>query len=87
MSVLCVVAVYDSAVQAYGRPVFVVARGAAIRQFIDEVRRSEPQGNAMHDHPSDFELRYLALYDEATGEFQQAHAPEVLMRGKDVEQS
>lgn len=80
----CVVAVFDSAVQAYAPPIFVPARGLAVRSFTDEVNRQD-QNNALFSHPDDFELRILAMFDENTGEFHKLpEGPEVLVRGKDV---
>lgn len=84
MSKSVVVAVFDSAVQAYGRPLFVPTNGAALRSFIDEVNR-KADDNQLCRHPDDFELRVLAIFDEESGIFQ---APEqgvgsVLARGKD----
>lgn len=79
---------FDSAVQSYGVPIFVPARGAALRSFIDEVNRPAPDNN-LHTHPEDFELRVLAEFDDETGRF--SEPPEgvgvVLARGKDVVRS
>lgn len=79
-----VVGVFDSAVQAYGQPLFVAARQAAVRMFTDEVNRPA-EDNGLYRHPEDFELRLLAFFDEGTGAFQMPpDGVEVLVRGKDV---
>jgi len=80
-----VVAVWDSAMQAYANPIHVPGRGVAVRSFGDEVNRAEAQ-NALYAHPEDYELRVLAEFDEETGVF---HDPPegvgaVLLRGKDA---
>lgn len=83
MSILFVCAVYDSALQAYARPIFLPARGAATRSFIDEVNR-KADDNALHNHPEDFDLRCLGTFDESLGRFENFEQAEVLCRGKDV---
>lgn len=81
-----VCAVFDSAVQAYGQPLFVIANGAAIRSFVDEVNR-KAQDNSLHMHAEDYELRCLAVFDDETGVFQPVEPIQVLMRGKDAKTS
>lgn len=76
-----VVSVSDRAVGAFMRPFFAPSRAAAQRAFSDEVNRS---GSEMYSHPEDYELHFLAEWDEATGMFEQAGVPEVIVRGKDV---
>lgn len=84
MTKLCVCAVFDGAVQAYGRPVFAPAIGAALRSFVDEVNRNVPD-NTLAAHPEDFHLTYLADFEEETGLFLEADGGlRVLARGKDV---
>lgn len=87
MSKLCVVAVFDSAVQAYGRPIFVQTPGVAVRSFRDEVNRSS-EDNQLHRHPEDFELRLLCWFDEETGVFGTDDGDiRVLARGKDLKEA
>lgn len=76
-----VCAVFDSAIQAYGQPFFVPARGAALRSFTDEVNRSA-QDNQLFLHPEDFVLYELATFDDEKGTF--LNGLEVICRGKDV---
>lgn len=86
MSKVVVVAVFDSAMQAFGRPFIVPSRGAAERSFQDEVRRDAPD-NTMHAHPEDFELFELGLFDEESGVFLNSEGgPRSLLRGKDAAQ-
>lgn len=80
---LFVLGIFDSGVQAYGRPIFAPARGAAVRSFTDEVNRVA-EDNTLNKHRGDFELRLLAIFDDGAGTFIQVSPPEVLIRGKDV---
>ena len=82
MAILHVCAVLDTAIQSYGRPIFVPAVGAALRSFVDEVNRAD-KDNMLHNHPSDFTLFELGTFDDGTGEFS-CHQPTPLIRGKDV---
>lgn len=63
-----VVSVYDRAADAFGRPVFALALGQAIRSFQDEINRNE-RDNTMHAHPEDYDLFHLGEFDDATGKF------------------
>lgn len=84
MSKLVVVGVMDSAIQAFGRPVFVPAIGAALRSFTDEVNRAGSD-NALNAHPDDFVLVLLGYFDEESGVFSvDENGQRVLARGKDV---
>ena len=79
-----VCAVYDSAVEAYGQPMFVTAVGAALRSFIDEVNR-RADDNALYLHPEDYTLFYIADFDDVSGEFVPTdRGIGSLARGKDV---
>lgn len=77
---LCVVSVFDSAAQAFGRPVFVAAPGQALRSFQDEVNKGEGD---LSKHPEDFTLYQLGWFDDNSGQFD-TDSPAVLMRGKDA---
>lgn len=67
--VLTIVSIFDSATQAYSRPVFVQSTGVAIRSFTDEVNRDDPN-NEMKRHPADFSLFHLGSFDDSTGVFE-----------------
>jgi len=82
MAKLVVLAVLDSAVSAFNRPFFVPARGAGIRAFMDEVGRKNPD-NAMFNHPSDFALYELGLWDEESGMFESKSVPERIAQAAD----
>ena len=58
--------VYDSKGEAWGRPFFVQATGAAIRSFSDEVN-SDNRESALVNHPEDFTLFEFGTFDEASG--------------------
>nr|QJB19931.1 MAG: nonstructural protein [Microvirus sp.] len=75
-------AVKDLAVQAYGDPFSVRAKGEAIRSFMDEANRTD--GNsAIAKHPEDYELYHIANYDENLGEMI-AVKSELIARAKDL---
>jgi len=85
MAMLAVCAVWDSAVQAYLRPLFVPHTGAAMRSFGDEVNR-RADNNSLNAHPEDYELHHLAMFDEVNGKFHNVNENDVdvvLLRGKD----
>ncbi|WNK14640.1 MAG: nonstructural protein [Microvirus sp.] len=82
MTMLTVCAVYDSAIHAFGRPIYVPASGAAIRSFQDEVNRDD-KDNQLHKHPDDFELYQLAIFDDETGAY--TNDKKALVRAKDLQ--
>lgn len=83
---LKMVAIYDSAAQAFARPFFVPAIGSALRSFRDEVNRPA-EDNAVNSHPSDFELFELGEYDDGTGKFDCPDVPRSLARAIDLKES
>lgn len=74
--------IYDAALGAYGRPMFLQARGQAIRGFSDEVNRVADD-NSMNRHPADFALYYLGTFDDAGG-VGQFCVPERVVTANDV---
>lgn len=79
-----VCAVFDSAVQAWMRPMFVPSTGVAMRSFSDEVNRAA-EDNQMNRHPDDFDLWILATFDDEAGMFLEPEGKRrVLLRAKDV---
>lgn len=84
MSTLLIVSVYDTAVQAHGRPLFVPSKGAALRSFTDEVNR-EAADNPMWAHPDDYILFELGAFNDATGVVMgMRDGPVQIARAKDV---
>lgn len=79
---LVICAVHDSAAQAYNRPIFVPARGLAVRSFSDEVLRDSPD-NPMFHHPSDYSLFELGSFDDSIGLLTPVTVPVLLIRGTD----
>lgn len=76
-----VVAMYDRAVGAYGRPAFVQSIGVALRGFQDEVNRAAAD-NQVHAHPEDFDLFHLGTYNEETGKFENLDSPVQIVQAK-----
>lgn len=80
MSLLQIVTIYDRAVEAYGRPVFVSHNGEAIRSFTDEANDSTSN---IGKHPHDYELFAIGVYDTDTAAFTQ-NTTERLARASDL---
>jgi len=78
-----ILAVYDRAVQAYARPMFLPAVGVGIRSFTDEVNRNSPDNNLFH-HPDDFDLFHLGSFDDVTATFKILETPALIVIGKQV---
>ena len=78
-----VVAVFDCALEAFGRPVFCGSVGVATRSFQDEINRAD-DANDMYKHAKDFELYSLGAFDDSTGKFELPREPQLLARGKDL---
>lgn len=81
MAQLIVVSVYDRAMDAFARPFFVPALGAAIRAFQDEVNRAE---SPMCSHADDYDLFELGTFDEDSGKFQNLNEPRQVAIGKQM---
>lgn len=80
---MTVMAVFDRAVGAFGRPIFVPAPGAGIRSFQDEVNRVADD-NLMNRHPDDYELFELGQFEESTGLFTLLDRPRQVALGKQL---
>jgi len=78
-----IVTVKDRAAEAFGRPMYVQSLGVAIRGFTDEVNR-EDKDNQMFQHPDDFDLYELGVFDDSSGKYELRENPNMLVRGKDV---
>jgi len=78
-----IVAVRDLALGAFLPPFFVPSVGIAVRQFGDEVGKSD---SPMHGHPSDFELFHLGNFDDG-GQFEIFPQPVRLARAVDYKEA
>lgn len=83
MTIFVVVAVFDSAAKGFARPAFVPSVGAAMRSFGDEVNRAD-KDNVMYQHPEDFSLYELGVYDDGFGSFTLLEQNKLLITGKSV---
>lgn len=79
--VIC--SVRDAKAEVYGRPFFVQSAGVAIRSFTDEVNR-EDQENNLHNHPADFALYEIGLFDDADGKLYPYDVPKLLIQADQV---
>ena len=80
--ILGIYAIKDRAADAFGRPFFCPTDGVAIRSFMDEVGRQDPE-NQLFQHPDDFDLYRLGSYDDSDGSFSEP-VPKLLTLGKQV---
>jgi len=76
-------AVKDLAVQAFGQPFFVRAKGEALRSFQDEVNGRGNAQSAIAAHPEDYELYELGDYDDVSG-ILFPKGPNLVARAKDL---
>lgn len=78
---LYVVSVYDLALGAFGRPVFVRSKGEALRSFQNEVNKAGTTegASAIAEHPQDFQLFYLGMFNDDDGRFTMPKVPEKLV--------
>lgn len=67
-------AVYDRVALTYLRPFITPAIGPAVRNFVDEVNRSD-QANPLFVHPDDYVLRVIGTYDDETAKISQSVEP------------
>lgn len=74
-----VCAVFDLCVGAYAKPFFVQSEKAAVRSFVDEVRRQSPD-NLLSVHPEDYALYKLGTFDDDQGKVVCLEPPELLAR-------
>lgn len=74
--------VRDRQLDAFGVPVFVQARGVAVRSFNDEINRADPS-NPLYKHPEDYELFEIGIFDDETAQVE-SHEPRSLAVGTAV---
>ena len=83
---LSIMAVKDTAAQAFGRPFFVPTAAVGVRSFRDEVNRKDSQDD-MAKHPDDFELYELGEFNDSTGVISVSEQPRLVARAKDLKES
>lgn len=82
-----VCAVFDSAANTYGNPVFTPAVGQVLREFGDQVN-SDREDNQLGRHPEDFALWLLGVFDDETGTFMPPEeGKRCLARAQDLKRS
>ncbi len=59
-----IIAVFDSKAEIFNQPMFLKAKGEAIRAFSDEVNRKD---SPMNNHPEDYTLFEIGQYNVETG--------------------
>lgn len=78
-----IIAIKDTAVQAFGQPQTMRSQGEALRSFQDLVNDPAKE-NAIAAHPEDYELYKLAEYNDQTGKITATATPELITRARDV---
>jgi len=73
-------AIRDRALDAYNRPFFLQADGAAIRAFQDEINNKESE---LSKHPDDYDLYTIGSFDDNKGVIS-AHEPLQIAIGKQL---
>lgn len=76
-----VLVIFDKALGAYSRPMFVASKGQAVRSMSDEVNKPESE---IGRHPSDYELFYVGVYDDRDASFTTAGPLELVCRCVDL---
>lgn len=59
--------IYDSKSESYGQPIYLKAKGEALRSFVDEANRTD---SLICQHPKDFTLFELGEWDQSTAKFE-----------------
>lgn len=84
MKKVAVVSIRDRAANAFTRPIFVASIGQALRSFQDEINRPG-ENNEMNRHPDDFDLYYIADFNEDSGTFENVEGgPKQVAIGKQM---
>lgn len=78
---MVILAVRDSAMDAFMNPFAAPAVGLASRSFSDEVNKSD---SPMYGHPEDYDLFELGEFDQQSGRLTSLEAPRQVVRGRDV---
>lgn len=75
MSILRLFSLYDSGVKAYLRPFWSDHKTNAIRSFAQIINDKSDPNNMVSNHPDQFTLFELGLFDEVSGKFVAHDAP------------
>ena len=67
--------IFDSKAESFNTPMFLAAKGQAIRAFDDEANRPESE---IHKHPEDYTLFCLGDFESDTGKVEPLTTPESL---------
>lgn len=63
---LQILAIYDKASAMFMAPTFNASLGSGVRSFTDQVN-TDNRENVMNQHPEDFSLHHIGVYDTDTG--------------------
>lgn len=74
---LQVVSVFDRAIGAYMRPMFVRSVGEGLRVFQDEFKRPDSE---IGKHPEDYDLYWHGSFNDQDGSFELDPVPKLLLK-------
>lgn len=80
---LVIVCIKDLKGENYSQPWFVSTAASAVRSFTDLINNPE-KSQTMFDHPQDFQLFEMGVFDDNTGVFQTHPIPKHLVSGESV---
>lgn len=69
MALLRMYSLFDSAVQAFTRPIWSDHKANAIRGFIQTINDKSDPNNMVANHPDQFTLFELGVFDSNSGKF------------------
>lgn len=80
---MVMVCIRDAKADIFGRPFFTQSAGVAIRSFSDEVSR-EDKDNTMYNHPEDYALYEVGLFDDQDGKIYPYDIPKLLIQADQI---
>lgn len=79
--VLNVFSIYDIKAEIFGRPIYAVSPGVAMRTFTDEAQNEE---SVISKHPEDYVLFHLGSFEDSTAKHTELKSPYKLGSAKDL---
>lgn len=74
-------AIYDTKAEFYNKPFYLHNDDIALRSFLDIMATPDTDVN---NHPADFTLVKLGVYEDTTASFEMLPAPEIVANGFEV---
>ena len=74
----------DAKSEIFNKPWFAITHGEAERNFTAAVNDEK---TSLHNHPEDFDLFYVGMYDDNTGKLTALQTPEHIIKAVQVKKS